>query len=522
MVATGSHGEPRSKPARSRSADEVGGLGNVLRYIEQVIGQIGALRFNVWVKHSPAQGVSRRQTGAVTTWLRRLIAGAGVAAALAVAGVGAGVAWAHPTLVSADPASQSTVSVSPASITLFFNEAVTCAPDAITLLDGSGRQVPVGAARSERDGTAMTTKPQRPLVPGVYTVRWRVTGSDGDETEEEFSFAVGVTGTPGLGRRANTGPDWDTGLLRWLLLTGLAIAVGSLVAQRATDAVRQEQPALPRLPSWVPAGVALAMVAVIGLLIQRVSDAGAFAAVWQGRAGAVLLVQGAGLVTAAAFAKFGRWALAPLAIVIAAEGIRSHATINHGLWGAVLVSVHLAAVTVWVGALLHTTRAVLAWRHQRVAARSVMTCYVRIALWSYLLVVATGILTALAVVSLPQLISTTYGRVLLIKLTLVAAASLTALAGRLIHRENMRISLLGNIIRVETGLLAAVLATSALLISTPPPSGQAHLTEPQPASPPRHEPVVPVATSPTADAPRKPPASKIALRETILWARSDG
>jgi copper transport protein len=421
----------------------------------------------------------------VITSLRRLIAGAVVAAALTLAGVGAGDAWAHPTLVATDPASQTTVSASPASITLVFNEAVTFAHDAITLFDASGRQVPVAAASSERDGTAMTTRPQRPLAPGTYTVRWRVTGSDGDETEEEFGFAVGVALTPSMGLRAHTGPDWGTSLLRWLLLTGLAVAVGALVAQRATDAAREQQPALPRLRSWAPAGMAMALVAVIGLLAQRVSAAGDFAAAWQGRAGAVLLVQGAGLLTAATMVRFGRWALAPLAIGIAAEGIRSHATINHGPWAAVLIGVHLAAVTVWAGALLHTTRAVLAWRHEGAAARSVLMRYVRIALWAYLVVVATGILTALTVISLSQLTSTTYGRVLLIKLGLVAAASLTALAGRLVQRDSLRISLLGNVMRVETGLLAAVLATSALLISTPPPSDQAPITDPQPAAKPR-------------------------------------
>lgn len=471
-----------------RPGARVGTTGMAPRYIDQVIGCVRPVGSNVLAKHSSAPGTSPQcQIHAGITSLRRVIAGAVVAAALTLAGVGAGNAWAHPTLVATDPASQTTVNASPASITLVFNESVTFAHDAITLLDASGRQVPVTAASSERDGTAMTTRPQRPLVPGTYIVRWRVTGDDGDETQEEFSFAVGVALTPGMAPRTLSGLGWATSLLRWLLFTGLAVAVGALVAQRATDAAREEQVALPRLRSWAPAGMAMALMGVIGLLAQRASAAGDFAAAWQGRAGAVLLVQAAGLLAAGTMVRFGRWALAPLAISIAAEGIRSHATIDHGPWAAVLIGVHLGAVTVWAGALLHTTRAVVAWRHEGAAARSVLMRYVRIALWAYLLAVATGILTALTVVSLSQLTSTTYGRVLLIKLGLVAAASLTALASRLIQRDSRRISLLGNVMRVETGLLAAVLATSALLISAPPPTDQAPVThrQPQPAATPR-------------------------------------
>jgi copper transport protein len=421
----------------------------------------------------------RRYAGAVTNLLR-LGTAIAVAAVLAVAGVGAGDASAHPTLLVTDPAGQSAVDISPALITLVFNEPVTFGKDAIAVLDASGRLVPVLPASSVRDGRAVTTRPQRALPPGVYTVRWRVTGSDGDEVEEEFRFAVGVALSAGTADRANTRPAWGTGALRWLLLAGLAVAIGALIAQHVTATAREQQPTLPVLRSWALAGVLLALAGVIGLLIQRVVEAGDIAAAWQGRAGTILLVQGAGLLAAAATIRFGRWALPPLLVVVAAEGIRSHSGINHGAWGAALTGIHLAAVTVWVGALVHITRAVVAWRRAGAAVRWVLTPYMRLALWTYMLVVTTGVLTALALVSLSQLTSTIYGRVLLIKLGLVVAASLAALAGRLVQRDDRRIPLLGNVMRVEAGLLAVVLGTTAVLISTPPPSGSAQIATPPP------------------------------------------
>jgi copper transport protein len=416
----------------------------------------------------------------VTRLLRRLATGTVVAAVLALAGAGAGAASAHPTLLVTDPAGQSAVDTSPALITLVFNEPVTFGRDAIVVLDASGRAVPVLAASSQRDGKAVTTRPQRPLLRGTYSVRWRVTGSDGDEVEQEFRFAVGTSLTGGTATGGNTMPAWGTAALRWLLLAGLAVAIGTLIAQHATAAAREEQAALPALRSWAPAGVALAIAAVVGLLIQRVVDGGDLAAAWQGRAGAVLLVQAIGLLAAAATIRFGRWALPPLVVVVAAEGIRSHAGITHGAWGAALTGIHLAAVTVWVGALVHTTRAVVAWRRAGAAVRWVLTRYMRLALGTYLLVVTAGILTALALVSVSQLTSTTYGRVLLIKVGLVVAASLAALAGRLVQRNDRRIPLLGNVMRVEAGLLAVVLGATAVLISTPPPSGSAQIGTPPP------------------------------------------
>jgi copper transport protein len=429
----------------------------------------------------PKEGPSpRRNTGAAARLLRRLATGTVAAAALTLAGAGAGTASAHPTLLVTDPAGQSAVDTSPALITLVFNEPVTFGRAAIVLLDASGRPVPVVSASSQRDGKAVTTRPQRPLPPGTYSVRWRVTGSDGDEVEQEFRFAVGTSLTGGTATGGKTTPAWGTAALRWLLLAGLAVAIGTLIAQRATVTAREEQPALPALRSWAPAGVALALGAVVGLLIQRVVDVGNLAAAWQGRAGIVLLVQGTGLLAAAATIRFGRWALPPLLVVVAAEGIRSHAGISHGAWGAALTGIHLAAATVWVGALVHTTRAVVAWRRAGAAVRWVLTRYMRLALWTYLLVVTAGILTALALVPLSQLFSTAYGRLLLIKVGLVVAASLTALAGRLVQRDDRRIPLLGNVMRVEAGLLAVVLVATAILISTPPPSGSAQTATPPP------------------------------------------
>jgi copper transport protein len=421
------------------------------------------------------------------TWPRRwLIAGA--VALLLLIGPGAGIAGAHPTLLFTEPAAQSAVVASPQLITLLFNEPVTIGEHAIVLLDQAGREVPIGAAALAREGRFVTARPARVLEPGTYTVRWRVTGADGDQVEQEFRFAVGLALTDAAAAGSVSKPAWSDAALRWLLLAGLAVAVGGVVARRFTATAREQRPTLPPLRSWAPAGMVVALVGVLGLIALRAVDAHAVSAVWDGRAAVVLLAEAAGLSAALALAKAGRWALVPLAVVVAAEGIRSHANTAAGAWGAVLTGVHLGAVTIWVGALLHTVRAIIAWRQVSAAVRWVLISYVRLALWTYLVVVATGVASALVVIPLSQLTSATYGRVLLIKLALVAAASAAALTARRIQADPTRALLLRRVMAIESGVLIVVLVASAVLISTPTPSGSASAS----IAPPPRGPAVPL------------------------------
>jgi copper transport protein len=314
--------------------------------------------------------------------LRRCLVGS-VVTALMLIGPAAGIAQAHPTLLFTEPAVQTAVGTSPEVITLLFNEPVTIGQDAIVLLDQAGRVVPVGPASLAQAGRFVTASPVEQLHSGSYTVRWRVTGSDGDQVEQEFRFAVGVALTAGVPASAKDRPAWIEAALRWMLFAGLAIAVGGLVAQRSTSTALAERPTLPPVRAWVPAGLVIALVGVAGLIALRVIDAESLAPAWDGKAGLTLLAEAAGLLAALAVSTRGSWALVPLGVVIAAEGIRSHAGTTEGAWGAALTGVHLAVVMIWAGALLHTVRAMLAWRRVSSAVRWVLASYVRLALWTY-------------------------------------------------------------------------------------------------------------------------------------------
>jgi len=410
---------------------------------------------------------------------------------------GATPASAHPTLLFTDPAADTAAPTSPPVISLVFGEAVTVGPHAIAVLDSDGHPVPMGPASTARDGTVVTARLTGALQPGTYVVRWRVTGSDGDLVEEEFRFAVGAA-ISGAGTASGAAPvSWGDAALRWLLFAGLAVALGGVIGERFTTTARAEKPALSPLRSWIPPGALIGLAGVVGLAALLVTETAAVSALWQGRAGQFLLAEALCLAVASGLAALrgGRaraWAVLPLAVVAVAEGLRSHANVAVPGWGALLTGVHLAAVALWVGALLHVARAALAWRREAPAVRWVLFGYLRLAAWVFVIVIGTGTITALVLVPLSAVLTSTYGQVLLIKLALVALAAGLALTARRTLGHSLghpdRLDRIRTLTRIESSMLLAVLALSAVLVSTPPASSQ------QPTPPPPHGPVVPLGT----------------------------
>jgi copper transport protein len=403
---------------------------------------------------------------------------------------GARAASAHPTLLFTDPAADTAVPSSPPLIALVFNEAVTVSAHAITVLDSDGRQVPIGDTTTAQDGHIVTARPTATLQPGTYVVHWQVTGSDGDLVDDEFRFAVG-TAISGVGTASGgQSISWAAAVLRWVLFAGLALALGGVVGERFTTSARAEKPSLPQLRSWVLPGALGGLAAVLGLAALLVTDTGPAATLWHSNPGQLLLVEAAGLTAALGLAATRRrgWAVPPLVAVAAAEGLRSHANVTAPGWGALLTGVHLLAVAIWVGALAHVAQAAVAWRHERPALRWVLAGYLRLAAWVFILVIGTGTITALLLVPLSALLTTTYGQVLVIKLGLVALASSLALSARLTLRHRERLNRIRTLTRAESTALVGALILSAVLVSTPTAGSQ------PPTPPPPSGPVLPLGT----------------------------
>ncbi|TXI52813.1 copper resistance CopC/CopD family protein [Mycolicibacterium mageritense] len=396
--------------------------------------------------------------------------------------VAAGPVAAHPTLLFTEPASDTAVAVAPGAISLKFNESVSIGADALVLLDEEGRAVAISPPTTSDGGQVLTARLSAPVPPGSYTVRWRVTGTDGDLVEDQFRFGVGyalTAASPGVGTPSTA---WRSAGLRWVLFAGFAIAFGGLIAERFIVSARAEKPQLAVPLSPITGALAASVAAIVGLSVQWVTEAGRLDALWRTGTGAVLLVEAAGVVAALALTRMRAraWALLPLLLVVGAEGWRSHVHSAVGAWGAVLTAVHLSAAAVWVGALVTTMLAVLSWGRDTAAVRWVLGGYLRLAMWTFAVVIGTGVLSALVLLPLPQVLSTTYGRMLLVKLGLVLTAALLAVVARGTHRDEARIPMLSRVIRGESFTLIVVLGLSATLVSTPPVRGAVQPTPPPP------------------------------------------
>jgi len=448
----------------------------------------------VWSVGLPVMGRQawgRSMAGWLGRWLLALLAGV----LLVVAS--AGPAAAHATLLFADPAVGGAVPAGPAVITLVFDEPVTLAGAPVGLTDDREQPIGLGPARSEQGERVVAVPVTGHLAPGVFEVRWQVVADDGDPVGGSFRFVVGpaTTLTSITGDAPRQSPALvASSVLRWLLFAALSVALGGMVGARVVrgHAGPRRVPA-PWTGHAAVAGAAaavglVALIAGNGSLSRGVGDP-SLSAVADALPGRLALLEVVGFAASGIMCRTrGRgWAWLPLLGVVAAEGLRSHAATALPGWGALLTGVHLAAAAIWVGALGQVVRTAIAWRDAPRRSWAAVGAYARLAGWVFAAVVLTGTGSALLLVPWSAWTTTGYGRALLVKLALVAAAAVLAVLGRRRLRRGRAApepSAPGRAARVERAVLVAALAVTALLVSLPPPAavGGGDLAFPPPPS----------------------------------------
>ena len=387
------------------------------------------------------------------------------------------VARAHATLVEADPGTQSQLREAPSLVRLRFTEPVNVVPGAVRVLDVHGAEH-AGAASVSGDGLVVTAVVSG-LEPGSsYTVRWRVTSADGHSPSGVYNFGVRVDPPPpteSVGARATTLKD---DLARWALFAALALVVGPLVVRLAI--LRGDAPpALERRFHLVTTVAAFAVidVGIVAFLVRASNalqlplgdllygDLQPFAE--QTRFGVAFLVMTVGFAVVAAL-------LALSLLLVSGLSLSGHqATEPNATWATELADwLHLVAACVWVGGLV--TLAFLVWPAAPVLRRRAFLGFSRLAVVLVAVLVLAG--GYLAVVRLPEisdLWETGYGRLLLVKLGIVAFALAWGGIHHLFVRPriaagrdpSVRPSLVG-----ETALaLVVLLAAAALTNAAPPP-----------------------------------------------------
>jgi copper transport protein len=227
--------------------------------------------------------------------------------------------------------------------------------------------------------------------------------------------------------------------LRWLMLAGLAGALGGLAGRGLARQYKGTAPA-PLPPPWALRFSLLGLAATAGLTVV-IFSARALLTLPAHPAVAALLTVGQGGLTGVECAAFALAAGAlwlrqpglsvmPLLAVVLAEAIRAHPEGIVPVGGALLSVVHVLPAVMWAGMLVYTLRTAVAWRQDPVAMRGLVRLYANAAVWLFAVVVLTGVVSALVLVPLGSLLTTAYGIMVIVKAVLVAAVAAAAIAGR--------------------------------------------------------------------------------------------
>jgi copper transport protein len=416
-----------------------------------------------------------------------------IAAALLAALVLPATAAAHASVRATSPASRHELGRPPRRVTIRFDEAVDALPNAVRVYDARGRIVS-RAPRSE-DERKVVAAPLVRLPNGGYTVRWRVLSDDGHVVAGVFTFGVRAAAPEPTEAFGASGPTRTEHVVRWLDFVGLALAVGGL-AFRLVILPRTIPPALEQR-FYLLSGLGVVVVLQVGIVafLLRAEDAlqlpfrrfldGDLSPIAEGtRIGTAFIAMTLGFAFVAALV-FLAWltdrprllwpALVLAAVFSSGLSLSGHSGAGPGAsgWSALADWLHLTAASLWVGGLIGL---LAAGELRRVAFGR----FARLAPGLIALLLAAGI--SLSVLRLPAaqaLWTTSYGRVLLLKIGLASVALSFGAVHHVLVRPRLDrpgvLAALPRSLAAETAVVAAVLLVAAILVDSRPP--------PQPASP---------------------------------------
>jgi len=395
---------------------------------------------------------------------------------LALLLVVAGLASAHPALLSSEPPAGARLAPGPHDITLRFSEGLEGAFTEAVLLNAEGRALPRTLERPPLDPAVLVVHAQD-LPPGGYVLRWRALGLDGHSATGEIPYAVGDAAVPVVVGAPAPAPVLESAG-RGALLLGLLVAAG---APGMLAAMRAEAPPR-RARLLLVAATGLAAAGALALLVALASSLGA------GLLVAVATAPGEVLAAQAALAllSFGlSWRAARQPAAWAAVGaLFVHLGTSHGVAGGAVggahgahlhllaLAAHLGAAAVWAGGLA----ALLLISGGAAARAGAIRRFSPWALGGVALLAATGAYQAWAdLPGLGALAGSAYGRLLLAKTGLFALlVGLGALQQRVIGPRLARLATRPAGARValavEAFAMAGLLALAGVLGATATPT----------------------------------------------------
>ncbi len=411
-------------------------------------------------------------------------------------------ASAHATLEHVYPRFQQELAHGPAAVRLGFDQQVKSFPDSIRVVDARGRPLS-GTVRALADRRWVTLRLGH--VPrGAYTVRWHAMSADGHVVSGVFTFGVGMPAPAPTEAYGASGPTRAEHVLRWAYFLGLALVVGGLGFRLLVLGRGVVPPSLDRR-FYVTTGLGVVAVLEVGIaaFVLRAEDAlqlpfgrllyGDLSPIAGTRFGAAFIAMTLGFALVSALLYLAwltertllLWPAFVIGVLFASGlSLSGHSAADAGhSWLSELADwVHLTAACLWIGGLVQLVAVVFPAAPE--LRRGAFLRFSRYATGLVALLLAAGIyLSVLRLPHLSDLWTQGYGRVLLVKLGLVAVA----LAWGGFHHVVVRPALEapgseGVLSRLPRSLVGesmvgiAILLVAAVLVDSKPP--------PRPAGPP--------------------------------------
>jgi copper transport protein len=408
------------------------------------------------------------------------IAVLGLLVAPALPGAAGSRVLAHSQLVASSPAAGTTLPQSPPEIRLVFSEPLEAQVTSLDVVAGGTAVLSRAGVIDPADPYALVVDDPE-LPDGVYMLTWRtLSAADGHTAQGFFTFAVGeqrVLPQVADGGMTHTDADPLTVIGRWLTYIGLLLALGLAIFHRVV--IREG--AMPRpLVQLLAAGLALSAVATAAMAIVAGLETPSVVEYMTGtRNGALQLARGAvAAIGAAALvvvpARVAGVAAGGAALVgILLLVVAGHAAALPGFAPILGQVVHIVAAGIWIGGLtgllLLTFRPRLLTTEAPPGMRTYVPRFSALALVSIGLVGLTGVYSAWLQTGALVTFETEYGRTLILKSVLAAAAiglgGLNYLDG---GRMIARLAGFKPRLMFEVTAAAAVLVVTAVLATTPP------------------------------------------------------
>lgn len=399
-------------------------------------------------------------------------------------------AAAHAVLVTADPAPGSVLGGSPRQVVLTFSEPVRPVTGRLQVLAPDGKRVTDGTPQSDGNTVVIPIRvPDQPL--GTYLVSYRIISADSHPVGSGYTFSVGapsatVPQVDSDGQRPSVtaavlatkyvgyvgvvlalGPAlllallWPTRVSRrpgelmvrsGLLLIGVAAAAGLWVQAPYSTGSRLWEVSFADLRAVLTSGYGLALLARLVILVAVAAAVPPVLAGTGGKRRGLALI-------ALALAGLSTWPLTGHAMAAPVPPV-----------SIVADTVHIAAMGVWIGGLILLGTVLLRRAHPRVLGR-ILAAWSRWAAVAVCWLVLAGVVQALMESgTVAALLTTTYGRLVLLKVALVLMLLVAAgYARRLVNRwSTVRTRQLAGTVGVEVALAVVALGVSAVLVQTTP------------------------------------------------------